>query len=484
MATRCEDVTARMLELLYGELPAGDRATLQAHVDGCPRCKAELAAFTETRALARQVLDEPPPARVRAAILQAAAAHAAAAKPEVALAAAPAQAKPRAKESQPSFWERLRARWALPTLATVGAIAVFLIASKFLLEPNKAYNRGREAMAPAETHQEAAPAPSPALAPAPAEAPPDEAARRRAVPPVSQSASRSDAKAAAEKDVDDRKLRPATIDDSLGALKAEKKPAHAAAKGHLAAPSGGAAVGNLGSLATGKGSGVGASGALDGLMDGARGRPPGQFAPPPPPRPSADRHKGKANVADEPDFAPPPTAAAAPAPARKPAKRDISEETLEGFGGPAAASRRGGDEAEMAAEGEAPAEQPVRAKSKRGNEADDKAVAKKSEAPAAAPEATAASAPRSASAPADPLVQRADRLFGQGQWAEAAAAYRQLINRDPRNADAPRWRQRLVAAERENDAAVAARAAAAKAPAKAAKAPAKAAPASAAPPER
>jgi len=153
MAIRCEDVTARLLELLYEELPAGERAPLQAHIDGCARCQAELASFAETRAVARRALDEPPPARARAAILQAAAAHAAAAKPSVAPAAAAAPAtppgKPRATETPPSFWDRLRGRWALPTLATVGAIAVFLLASKLLLEPNKAYERGKEAMQPA-----------------------------------------------------------------------------------------------------------------------------------------------------------------------------------------------------------------------------------------------------------------------------------------------------------------------------------------------
>ena len=45
------------------------------------------------------------------------------------------------------------------------------------------------------------------------------------------------------------------------------------------------------------------------------------------------------------------------------------------------------------------------------------------------------------------LLQRADRLFADGRWAEAAAAYRELLRRDPSNDDADRWRRRLVAAE-------------------------------------
>ena len=44
-------------------------------------------------------------------------------------------------------------------------------------------------------------------------------------------------------------------------------------------------------------------------------------------------------------------------------------------------------------------------------------------------------------------MQRADRLFADGRWAEAAALYRELLRRDPRGDDAERWRRRLVAAE-------------------------------------
>jgi hypothetical protein len=47
----------------------------------------------------------------------------------------------------------------------------------------------------------------------------------------------------------------------------------------------------------------------------------------------------------------------------------------------------------------------------------------------------------------DSLLQRAERLFAEGRWAEAAALYKELLRRDPRNEDAERWRRRLVAAE-------------------------------------
>jgi hypothetical protein len=53
-----------------------------------------------------------------------------------------------------------------------------------------------------------------------------------------------------------------------------------------------------------------------------------------------------------------------------------------------------------------------------------------------------------AEAEAETPVQRADRLFARARWAEAAAAYRGLLRQAPDNADAPRWRQRLAAAEK------------------------------------
>ena len=49
--------------------------------------------------------------------------------------------------------------------------------------------------------------------------------------------------------------------------------------------------------------------------------------------------------------------------------------------------------------------------------------------------------------PRTPGRKRFDRLFTEGRWAEAAAAYRELLRRDPNNAEAGRWRQRLSVAE-------------------------------------
>src|SRR5438093_713648 len=122
MAADCEQTRARMLELIYGELSAEARAEVAAHVAGCAACRAELAALESTRALARRALaTDEPPARARAAILRAAAA------------ALPAAPRPAAPASKPSAWAWLRGKWTLPTFATVGAVAVFLLASRIFL---------------------------------------------------------------------------------------------------------------------------------------------------------------------------------------------------------------------------------------------------------------------------------------------------------------------------------------------------------------
>jgi anti-sigma factor RsiW len=424
MATH-EDVNARLLELVYDELPPGERAALQAHVDGCARCQADLAAFAQVRAVARQVLDEPPPARARAAILQAAAAEAAkgpvtAAVP-VPLAAAPAT-KPRVKEAKPSFWDQLRARWALPTLATVGAIAVFLIASRFLLEPNRAYERGKTAVAPVPTAETLDP-----LAPSSSsdgKAPPREEPRAD----VPQGLQPSVGNDAVDKDRARRRVQvERAVREGAEAKLAEKAPVSAAKPAAPAAKPHKRDLQFSGDATSGAGKGAAGGAPIEDLLNEAvRGERRG-FAPPPPAR-EADgvgsvggaKKKSAADEAGD-DFARP---APAPAPAAAPrAKRE--EESLS----------KEADSAPMAAEAE-----------ESEGAAQDKSTKTKSR-PASAP------AP---SAGPSPMVQRADQLFAQGQWSAAALAYRALLSRDPRNADAPRWRQRLQVAEHQVEAAKAA----------------------------
>ncbi|HVR02725.1 MAG TPA: zf-HC2 domain-containing protein, partial [Polyangia bacterium] len=148
------DANARLLELVYGEAAPAERALLEAHVATCARCTADLAALGDTRARLRAALDdadEPVPARAHARILDAAnAAVAAAANARAGDRAAPAPAPATSPARQasapraPSLWERLRGRWTFPTLATVGAVAVVVIASKVFLEPERTMEAGRE----------------------------------------------------------------------------------------------------------------------------------------------------------------------------------------------------------------------------------------------------------------------------------------------------------------------------------------------------
>src|SRR5580698_774739 len=170
MATDCQDVSARMMELLYAELSPDDRAAVEAHIAACASCRAELAGFQGARAVARRTLDaDAPPARAHQAILRAAAAAVTSKQPQ------PMEARP--VPARPSLWERFRARWTWPTFATVGAVAVVVLASKVFLEPDKTVELGRQALRPAPA---AAPASPPAGAGAPQEA---RAAAQTAAPP-------------------------------------------------------------------------------------------------------------------------------------------------------------------------------------------------------------------------------------------------------------------------------------------------------------
>src|SRR6185312_8076632 len=84
----------------------------------------------------------------------------------------------RATAARASLWERLRGRWTLPTFATVGAVAVVVLASKVFLEPDKTVELGRQTVAPAAPQAPRAQAiaeapeptrPAPAATAAPAE---------------------------------------------------------------------------------------------------------------------------------------------------------------------------------------------------------------------------------------------------------------------------------------------------------------------------
>ncbi|HMF42033.1 MAG TPA: zf-HC2 domain-containing protein [Polyangia bacterium] len=514
MATNCEDVSARMMDLLYGELAADERATIEAHVAGCARCRSELDGFEKTRAAARQALDEAPPARVRAAIVKAAAEH-------LAAQAQPAARKP-AGPDKASFWDRLRAAWAFPTLATVGALAVFLVAKGVFVNPERTLQRPVTTAAAPETP------PTPPAQPAPALKAPagnerfDETAQKGArfegqdkqaiaapadLPgggdqaPVPSGGRANydrglakDAAGAAKMHAAPKPSAPvarrAISDDTLDgfsgeAPKAKRKQEHIDGFGGkpMAQPE------------------PAAEGAQP-YRDQARAGSSMQFAPPPPPREAPARAKaGKtANkaMAEKEGFednvlkggetdraeAPPPVAKPSP-PARsldsllnnaQPAKAPAGggaagpagpREKADGYGSgvaqgsvapdlrneattkraaPAVAVAPVTASAPMPAAPPAPAPPPAPASRARAAKASADYDAEEMEAaPAAAKkEKKPASNNRGAT---ETLAQRADRLFAEGRWTEAAEAYRELLRRDPHNDDADHWRRRLIAAE-------------------------------------
>jgi anti-sigma factor RsiW len=462
MAKSCEEVSARMMELLYGELPDGERAAIESHLADCERCRAELAGLRSTRAIARQALDEAPPARAHQAILRAAAAAAAVATVSTVADRQRADEK-RAQPAGPSFWDRLRARWTLPTLATVGAVAVFLLASKIFLEPEKTYERGRQGLAPAPVE---APAPAPTTAGEPATAPAAEAVRSApSVAPPKVAAPASDAPAEGET-----------------AVRAHAGPG--ATGGLSALGSGSAQIANKRHAAPERP----AAKEKSEVAREAFAEPPAArradraFAQPPPPRSAAPalvtaaddgqvqldhegsglsrqrEGRGSGGGASDPRLAEKKSSA----PAKSAAKGfgGVGNDLAGNAGAPAGQAspgalakaappreRNAGAGRAQSAPAAAPAppppaSAPMAAKRDRDEAASEGAMADE-EAPVARSKKESDKSARKAETP----VAHADRLFSEGRWAEAAAAYRDLLRRDPRHADAGRWRQRLAAAE-------------------------------------
>jgi anti-sigma factor RsiW len=429
MAINCQDVSARMMELLYGELSGDDRAALEAHLVGCTSCAAELAALQSTRAAARRALyGDEPPARAHQAILRAAAAAVAAKQPK------PIEA--RAAAPRPSFWERWRVRWTLPTFATLGAVAVVVLASKVFLEPDKTVERGRQAL-------QSAPAEAPASPPIVAE--PQAAVGRAASKEEEQAKQGRPAPAEKErKDEAPEKQQPPAANAPARSIAAPTT-----AQRRRAAPDGFGALGGLT-----KGGGTSSSGrakapasGVPSFEDEMAGPPPGatkpgkrEFAPPPPPLAEPTR----------------PSASAA----NQMRERDTEGEALEETDAPP----RGGVGQVGAGAGPPPAHAAAKAKKvavpldrdnlDRGSAAAPVPAPARPQAPAAAPSASMADKADAKSetrveskSVAESPVARADRLFVQGQWAAAARAYRDLLRRDPNNGEAARWRQRLAASE-------------------------------------
>jgi hypothetical protein len=542
MTMSCQQMGDQMIDLLYGELPVEERALAEAHLAGCVACRAEVEAFRQTRALVRGALDEPMPARAREGILRAAAEQACLIAGRAAVLAPSASkesatekssteecaikgssSKPAARAPRAGFWDWIRARWALPTLATVGAVAVFLLTSRLFFDPQKSYQRGRAGLLPPEP-------PAPASAPAPAaEAPADQPV----APAPAASVGVSGGLAAAP--------APGTGGPSAGGAPApaaversrsvatphaeERRPEVSSARGEAKGKGNESANGNR----NGNGNRSPAprfarpvkpaadrdeDGAVAGRLEPAR---PVPFPPPPPrsaekapaaagggglgfggaaPRAAANRHHDLDDLAEasnrppaeaprqglSPSAAPveaqgqaqAETESAAAAQDDRPARRARSlakkiapPADTEPPPRPAPARVASAvspkqksvfDSPLLAAPASAPAASAAAARKKSGS--DSSPFAEPAPPRGAPPPASAFAAPppaRAQSAPAhekveaarapETLAQRAERLFTEARWTEAAVAYRDLLRQEPRSADAPRWRQRLGVAE-------------------------------------
>lgn len=453
-----DDIRDRLVDFLYGELDGDARIAFDAHLAGCEPCRAEVAALQRTRIAAREVvragLDEAPPDGVRARVLAAAVAGATG-KSAVAAgeggavagrAAVEAVRKPSRRAAGeagapagPLAW--LRARWAVPMFVTVAAMGALLLVRETVFrearkplgespapQATSAAPRAPTPTAPAATGQGAGAArdesASPPEAPAGAEGPRGGADQRRRSPsPVRVGASRSAeprapaavakndaARSTAGKGAVERKAAPKVApapttgnDDALdGLLQAREKAPRPAEIGSV---SGAGRARSLPEAQRAEGLAAPASKPAPMVKDRAER----QFAQPPPAPAAAP--------ASAPELAGSPAAGSAAPEAR----------ALTSVGQKKAKAASPSDKAEVAAD--VPA---MQRSARPGVEAE--------------AEAQSAAAPQ-APEPVTVLAARAERLMASRRWAEAAAAYKELLARFPKHEQAPNWQRRLSVVE-------------------------------------
>jgi hypothetical protein len=390
-----DDIQDRLIEFLYGELDGDARAAFEAHTATCERCRADVTQFQNTRAVARAAvrsgLEDEPPAGVRARVLEAAGATKPAAKP--------VSLKSKAESGGPFAW--LRARWAVPMFVTAAAMGALLLVRETI------YREARKPLGDSPAAPEMASAPAPAerspMPPAPSqvgEARPPEADSQKAAEPAETARQVVRVRQKAER------RRPA-MGKSAGGGAPRLAPAD------RPVPQGKASAKALG-----------ASDSVDSLLSGSDTRRPGKREL------SDDAVDGLADKSNTRGFAqpPPPRAAAVPraptatAAAPAPAAPSVVMDTDDAPERPQRMQKRA---AGAAAEEEAaamPASAPASARADREEEG-------------------------AQSDPAAPLAARAEKLMAAQQWAEAAAAYRQLIARFPKHEQVPNWRRRLAVVE-------------------------------------
>ncbi len=446
-----DDIQARLIEFLYGELDGEARAAFDVHVAGCQRCRSEVAAFEQTRAAARAVvrapLAEPVPAavlsRVMEAAMRAAGERASATVNRDAVRAQVA----RAGGDTPRWLAWLRAHWTFPVLTTAAAMGALLLFRETI------FREARRPLGDATMEKLAPkPAPPPSVAEVPKTVAPDLDKERRAddkrrAPEVTarnRGSSPGRVSADGVEGLSERKAKGA-----IGAIR--KKEENAAAKASASPDSIGFGGGkreqpalardDLDDLLTGA---IKESGQRQRPNDQRETRLPAKSAPierevpidvseglaPPPP-----------SVARKPTTGPPPSGAprAPAAPAAEEAAEEDSPKSR-----PSVVS--GASEAEREASPRASRAKKMR-KGFESAEADAPVSVSEPGARSSGASAPTSSASQPAGDPVAVLVDRAEKLMVARRWAQAAAAYRDLLQRFPQHAAVPTWRRRLAAAQ-------------------------------------
>lgn len=454
----CAQIKEHLVDFLYDEMPADARTAFLEHIRGCPVCGRELASHQRTlgharMALAGQLAQEPP-ARVHLAVMEAAAQAAT----KAATKAAPQAVQLRrshAREELGFFARLLRTPWLLPAFGAAGiATAVFLV--RVLKNPEVI--PGQEPRVVDER----------ALAPSAAPAAPTMAERQASDIPGSATVApmKNEPKA-----LDKMKLAKSVRDQgeiggNVPAIAEKKtiakdpvtgvgKTAPAAAVGRKVATEGWGASARAGRPA------AKSLGLHEEVTNEAA---PSRYAEPPPrsvPQPLAKVLPAhEVDDFDEDlslDQTPAPKVAARPSPASAaPSEARYAAPPPSSAGSfaapaPAQAPVYAEEEARVPAAQPRPHrnEQPTPPPPTPSKKKEARATAGAGESFADAEIAAAdkgAARERKDTSSLDESVRRADRLFADGDWSAAAAAYQDLLRRFPSAKDAPKWRERMNSA--------------------------------------
>jgi len=485
---KCSDVSDRLVDFLYEEMPAAERREFVAHVDGCAACSAEVTAMSSTlghaRAALRGPLDEAPPPNLRARILQAAEAATTAKVVQTSRVGSPPAspaahhrgrdgeaersergggggwgAEGRSEPSQGShvnvgFFARLwRTPWLVPALGAAGVATVVLLVR--VIKNPQVFPEQK----PAATETLAQPAAEPRVLPQaqpPAEGKPTlpspsglALAKRRTAKSEDNSYSElrhavepekphSAARAPGKLGTAGRRFVELSNEPLGGAGEDLQAPVGAAAtaKGgfRAAAPSKAPA----GAIARPESAPATRADKDESLRDRAQNPMPdgrsravgagagssARWAEPPPPRPA---------------FAP---VAAAPSPRPVQAAPAVFAATP-ASAEPAPARKTKSAEDLLDSAAQKPVRSPERAKAQTPARVSAASPAAQAEASADKREVSE----NKHSISLEERVRKAEKLFAEKKWAEAAAAFRALIAQAPSHPAVKTWRERLAAAE-------------------------------------